>query len=123
MKIIDKDEQLVKHLSGRNSLLDATLEQIRIFLEDGSIQVELEFAMRTSSVYRSVTLKFMGVTEYAFYNNDKHGVFYVEGLKFFQLENGMYYISLDPYEEAQIPSDQDQDIVVAESVSGFTPDT
>jgi hypothetical protein len=123
MKIIDKDEQLVKYLSGRNSLLDATLEQIRIFLEDGSIQVELEFAMRPSSVYRRVTLKFTRVIEYAFSNNDKHGVYYVERLKFFQLENGMYYISLDPYAETQIPTDQDQDIVVAEGVSGFTPDT
>lgn len=123
MKIIDKDEQLVKHLSGRNSLIDAKVKRISIFEEDVILMGEVQFEMRPSSEYRNLVLKFTDVREYAFYYNQNYSFADVERYKFFRMDNGSYYLSLDPYEETGVPSDRDQDLVVAKSVTGLTSDT
>ena len=119
MKTIGEGEQLIKSLSGHNSLLDTKVKRISIFEEEDLLIGELEFAMRPLSKYRNVVLKFTDVKEYSFYYNDNHVFYNVERFKFFRMENGSYYLSLDPYEEEQVPSDQDQDIVVAKNVVGY----
>ena len=88
MKEIGKDEYLIRALSGRNSILDAVLKRIAIFTEDETLMVELEFEMRASIDYRRVILKFVDVSEYSFYHNDKYLFYNVEHLKFLRMANG-----------------------------------
>src|SRR6266581_6794154 len=115
MRDIGKDSELLNMLSGSNTLLDTALKRVGLFEEDYILMMELEFEMRPSSDYRRVVLKFVGVTEYYFYDENEH-LRDVESLKFFRMANGLYYISLDPYDETEAPSDKDQYLVVAKSV-------
>ena len=119
MKEIGRDEYVIKALSGRNSILDAVLKRIAIFTEGETLMVELEFEMRASSDYHRVILKFVDVSEYSFYHNDTYLFYNIEHFKFLRLANGLYYISLDPHDEAKALSNEDQDLVVARSVSGY----
>ncbi len=119
MKAIGSGEQLLKSLVKQNSLLDAEVKRISIFEEGSLLSIELEFAMRPSSVYRRIVLKFTEVKEYSFYYQQNYIFYNVERYKFFRMENGLYYLSLDPYDEAALPSEEDQDIVVAREVFGL----
>ena len=71
--------------------------------------------MRTKSDFESIRLEFLGVEEYCFYSSHSYGNS-IERYKFFKAQTGLYYISLDPFNEAIEINEHDQDFVISKSV-------
>lgn len=119
MNQIYKDKDLVDFLQSNNSLHDAKLLKINIYTSVYDVlNIELDFKMRESSNLKKLRLKFTGVSSYSFYYDDNYIFYNVEIFKFISLKDGVY-LSLDPVDEGDMPSDDDQDFIFAKNVECF----
>ncbi len=119
MRLICSNQQMVTHFSGNNSLLDGKIKRIEIFDADSSVCINIDFDMRLSSDYQNVQIKFVGCKSYSFSYSDDYYFYNVELLKFFQGDDGLFYISFDPSDEVEIISDEDQDFILCREVSVY----
>lgn len=120
MQLICSDEKLIARFLGENSLLDGKIEKIEIFDVDSSVCININFDMRPSSDYQKVQFKFSGCKGYSFSYSDDYYFYNVELLKFFQGEDGLFYISFDPCDETEAISDEDQDFILCRGVSAYS---
>ena len=107
---------MLSHLSNENCLLDVTILEIKIYEREFKKVVSFKIQMRPKSLYEVIAIEFDDVREYSFCSEIGYSN-YVESYKFIKLSNGLYYISLDPFNEQQETNDKDQDIVLSSSVS------
>ena len=119
MKEIGKGKDLLSKLSGENSILDASVKRISIFDEDDALKIELVLNMRSSSEYGSILICFEDVIEYGFYYTQEHIFYNIEQYKFFYNPKSGYYISLDPIDEVNELSEEDQDFILSKDVIAF----
>ena len=119
MKQIASDEELVDVLVGHNSILDAVMTHLSIYEEHDQLTVCMEFAMRPKSDFEKIRLKMLGVSEYGFYYKDDTVFYNVERFKFFVTREGGFYLSLDPIDDSDNVSDEDQDFVFGKHVVAF----
>lgn len=118
MKLIAMNKDAIKVLSGENSLLDGNIEKIEIF-QDRSVCINISFQMRISSLYKRILLKFNGCKEYHFSYSSDYEFYTVELIKFFQKNEELFYISFDPYDNENIISDEDQDLILCSEIAVF----
>jgi hypothetical protein len=119
MKQIASDAELVDVLVGHNSILDAVMTYLSIYEEHDQLTVCMEFEMRPKSDFEKIRLKMLGVSEYSFYYKDDNVFYNVERIKFFVTREGKFYLSLDPVDDSDDVSDEDQDFVFGEHVVAF----
>jgi len=110
------NDQVLSHLSNENCLLDVTILEIKIYEREFKKVVSFKIQMRPKSLYEVIAIEFDDVREYSFCSEIGYSN-YVESYKLIKLSNGLYYISLDPFNEQQEANDKDQDIVLSSSVS------
>ncbi len=120
MREMSRDEGLLNELTGSNSLLDSNLKKYCAYEENGGVKAEFTFEMRPGSSYRMILLRFEDVKAISFYYNDGLTFYNVERFKFFMSESKEFYLALDPADEDENISEEDQDIVLARSVVGFS---
>ena len=119
MQLICSNQESVNHFSGNNSLLDGNIKRINIFYTDSSVCINIDFDMRPSSDYQNIQIRLIGCTHYSFSYTDDYYFYNVELLKFFQGDNGLFYISFDPADETEIIADEDQDFILCREVSVY----
>jgi len=119
VQLIYSDQELVSHFKDKNSLLDGEIEKIEIFQANSSVSINIYFAMRPSSDFKQIILQFGGCKQYGFFYSDDCFFYNVELVKFFQTEEGLFYVSFDPYDELEKVSDKDQDFVLSSNVSAY----
>jgi len=118
MKLIGRDSEVINYLSGKFSLLDASINKFEIHLVDHQLEINIYFQLsRRTKADANVLLIFKDVVEYGFYYNDKYSFYDVEDLKFFETE-GKFYFSGDPYHEEGV-SENDQDFVMSKGLEGY----
>ena len=121
MRFFKKDLEALLYLKGDNSLLDSHISGIHIYAQDDSVMVDVSFVMRESSAFKLVTLKFIECTEYYMSYTSDLTFYIVESLKFTQEKDGTFYISLDPYDAQELPSEEDGDVIIANSIELYIP--
>jgi hypothetical protein len=119
VQLIYSDQELVSNFIDNNSLLDGKIEKIEIFQANSSVSINIYFAMRPSSDFKKIILQFSGCKQYGFSYSDDYFFYNVELVKFFQTEEGLFYVSFDPYDELEKVSDKDQDFVLSSNVSAY----
>jgi len=119
MKFIAEGSELIKILSGYSSILDSGVEKITIQLEEELLTVNIYFDMMYTEKFKKVLIKLIDIIEYGFYHNNRHAFYCVETYKFFQTEDGRFYISLDPEDEQMVESENDQDFVISKKIIGY----
>jgi len=110
-----EDAEVLETLDKENCLLDTDILKLEIFERDHFPVVCIEFKMRDKSDFKKIRLEFSGISEYGFYStllNQK----YVDRYKLHRMENGQFYISLDPADEYQSENAEDQDFIYSKSV-------
>ncbi len=123
MTELGKNESLLKILSDKNSLLDSNLYRILISREtSGELIVEMDFTLMYSQKYSNIKLIFNGIIEYGFYQSNKNNFYDVASYKFFIVADKHIYLSLDPVDETDKPSSEDQDFVLSKEVTGYKID-
>jgi hypothetical protein len=120
MKQIGTDLALIKALKENNALLDAKMIDMNFSTENtGNAMVQLDFEPRQGSYKEKLRLEFRGIKEFTFYYDETTAFYYVERYKLFHTADGDYYLSMDPYDEEENISEEDQGIVRAKKIVGI----
>jgi hypothetical protein len=120
MEYIAKSEELIRQsIPGKFYLLDAVVTRFDIYQQEHRLYIDVYFSLPYHRFEAEKTLKlyFIDVIEYSFYWNASHSFYNVGRCKFFKSEKG-YYISLDPVDESEELSDEDQDVILCKEVEG-----
>jgi hypothetical protein len=120
MRYIEKDEALFELLKeGKVRLLDSRIKKINIFVENvEDLIIEIDFDQMQFKGYY-FRLRFSGIKEFSFYNNDKYTFGIVESFSLFNNDN-LFYLSTDPEDERlPVVSENDQDYVLCSSFEGY----
>jgi hypothetical protein len=118
MRQLGTGSALIKELKGNNALLDAKMIGMN-FSTDPSDAVQLDFEPRQGSYKEKLRLEFREIKEFAFYYDDTSTFYYLERYKLFPTADGDYYLSMDPYDEEEMLSEEDQGIIRAKEISGI----
>ncbi|TGO02661.1 hypothetical protein PN36_21300 [Candidatus Thiomargarita nelsonii] len=111
---------LIKELKGNNALLDAKMTGMNFSTEpSGRFAVQLDFEPRQGSYKEKLRLEFREIKEFAFYYDETTAFYYLERYKLFPTADGDYYLSMDPYDEEERLSEEDQGIIRAKEISGI----
>jgi len=91
-----RDTAVIDLLSGNDTLRDSLLTEVVVLESTGRANVELKFDARAGSQFSQVALKFTEVVEFKFHYDNDYTSFDVWDLKFLRLNDGTFYIALDP---------------------------
>jgi hypothetical protein len=123
MKIFCKGMELIDVLEESHALLDSKIIGVNLFeVTEGERKYEVVFQIDlepvTGSFKNRFRIEFRGVSKFDFYFG-KAGLCYVERFKFFQLPNGEFYLSIDPYDEGDSASEDDCGVVCGKEIAGI----
>jgi hypothetical protein len=119
LRLLHKNIQALDYLSGNNSLLDSRISGFSIGAESDDVFVDITITMRNSSEYKQLMLKFKKCLEYQFSYSNDYFFYNVESLKLLQKKDGTFYVSFDPSDSEEAPSEEDLDIVNAETMEVY----
>lgn len=118
MVYIDKNEGLISYLSKEFSLLSSKLYKVDIYNDIKSeLVIDLYLELLYTKANNLVRLTFTEIEEFSFYHHRSSYFYNIERYKFFKNDNSIY-LCLDPYEEDQIISREDQNFILSGNVSG-----
>lgn len=117
-KIISNDD-ILSFLQGKNTLRDSELMSFEMKNINGELAIETFLNLRPDAEFKEIKLKFYEVLECAFYYSANFTFYNVEAFKFIKLENGFFYLSLDPDEKIIGASKFDQDFIKAKHIELF----
>lgn len=103
---------VLNFLSEERSLTSSTLYKIDIYLENKSLLLDLYFEFPSMERIR---LRFSEIKEYSFYYNSAYVFYNAEIVKFFKSDES-FYISLDPVDESENISPDDNDYILSSKV-------
>ena len=112
-----RDDELIRFLTGNNSLISATVERFEIFKSDYDLNIDVHVKLLYSKTNPHLILKFKKVLEYSFFHSSDQDFYYIENCKLFKSDRG-FYLSLDPFDETESVHLQDQDYIIAKSIEG-----
>ena len=116
MEPIYKNEELLKLTAGTYLIHDASVTRFDIYLANYELCIDVYFeSIRKSD--KQFKIHFTGITKYQFLYTNNHNFYTVESYKFFMSDQG-YYLSLDPFNELDEISDEDEDSILCENIEG-----
>ena len=114
-----KNDALLQLTSGSYYIHDSTVSRFDIYQQAHELFIDVYFNSwdRKLKVDKQLKVNFSGIIKYQFlYSNNRH-FYIVESYKFFKSEKG-YYISLDPFDESEAISEDDEDLILCKNVEG-----
>ncbi|MEC5143657.1 hypothetical protein [Chitinophaga sp. 212800010-3] len=119
MKAINKNRDLIKYLSGEFSLLSSKLYKIDIYNDAKSdLIIDLYLELLYAKGDNRIKLAFTGIEEFSFYHHHSSYFYNVERYKLLEI-NDRFYLCLDPSEEVENISTEDQNFILSRDVYGF----
>jgi hypothetical protein len=122
MEKIYRDEEVLEVTRGTYFIHDASVTRFDITNQDQRLCIDVYFTSIQSKKWAEtqIKLRLVDVLEYSFYWNVEYHFYYVERYKFFKTEKG-FYMSLDPADENDSPSDADCDVIISKSIEAYLP--
>ena len=103
-----------------DTILDTEIKSIKLYSdEDNLIIVDVVLKMREKSQFDILKLSFIDVEKYAFDHSKEYNFSDVEQVKFFETKEQKYYICFDPYDEAPVILDNDNDFILSNKIIGY----
>jgi hypothetical protein len=116
MEEIYKNDDLLQLTSGSYYIHDSSVSRFDIYQQDHQLCIDVYFNS-IKKPYRQLKIHFWGIIKYQFLYNDDYHFYNVESYKFFKSEKG-YYISLDPFDESEEMSEDDEDLILCKNIEG-----
>ena len=100
-------------------LLDATMFELRVFEENGFVNAVAKFTpLPSRGLACDLELTLLQLGKLDFYHDHTHEFYLVTRYTFFEMTDGKFYLSLDPYCENEIPHEEDGGVFIAKEVRG-----
>jgi len=116
MNTIGKNGELLNQMSLKKLyILDSILKKIKIYESQYITCVDLLFELTHSN--NLLKIKCSNIVEYSFYYRI-HKPIYVERCKLFKIDD-LFYVCLDPYNEADDINENDQDFILCNEIEGY----
>jgi hypothetical protein len=127
MHVLDEGKSLLEKLEANSALLDARLIGLNLFEDPNGGRgdeptLHLDFYPRKGTFENKLRLVLKGVKEFNFYYDNRITFFYIVKYKLFQLPNGDFYVSLDPFDEGKTVCEDDCGVIRATNISGVLLD-
>ncbi|WP_343691971.1 hypothetical protein [Chitinophaga sp.] len=120
MELIALNEDLINMLSDKLTILDSQLSKIDIFEDENEeliIDIYLKLCYSKPKGIK-VKIRFIGIEEYSFFYTKDRYFYFIQRLKLFKKEHH-YYLSMDPVDEKEEISVEDQDFILCNSIEGY----
>ena len=119
METIYKNDQLLQLTKWTYYIHDSSVSRFDIYLQDSQLYIDVYFNSGDSRSKNGKVLKihFTDIIRYQFLYSNNYQFYNVESYKFFKSENG-YYMSLDPFDESEEISEEDEDLILCENIEG-----
>jgi len=120
MEIIYKNDELLKLTKGPVNILDSSVTRFDIYYQENQLHIDVYFNLiyKRFKTEKQLKIHFSDITRYQFVYSNDHQFYNVELCKFFKSENG-YYISLDPVDESEKISEDDEDVILCKNMEGY----
>lgn len=118
MELIGLNEDLINKLSNNLTILDSRLSRIDIFEDDGEELIIDIYLNLSYSKPKKIKIRFRGIEAYSFLYRKDHYFYFVQNLKFFK-KDANFYLSMDPINEKEDISLEDQDYILCTSIEGY----
>jgi hypothetical protein len=119
MKLVAENDLALSYFTGNLSIISARLLKMSVYLKEESLIIDLDLKLLYSKNNSHFQLRFTNVKEYSFYYNSDNIFYNIENCKFFK--NGkFYYLSLDPEDESNYISKNDQDYIVSIGIEAYS---
>lgn len=119
MEKIGVGSSLIHELDQNNALLDGRVLSINLYADNSSVTLQLDIQPRAGSLSGMLRLVFENIKEFYFNYEDKVTFFNIKRYKLFQIKEGDYYLSIDPFDEAHTVSENDNGVIRAGKISGI----
>ena len=119
MKLVAENDLVLSYLSGSLSLLSGQLMEMRVYLKQQLLTIDLDVRLIYAEGNSLHKLRFTDVVEYSFYHNSDYIFYNIAIFKFLKI-GGLFYLSLDPENESNNRSENDQDFILSKSVSVYS---
>lgn len=119
MDLICENEDVLRRFVGENCFLDTKIEKFEIWKKGEDVFVDVQLCMRPKSNWIKVLLRFNHCEYYALHFSNECYFYNIERLKLFISENGKFYASFDPFDEDDVISKDDNDVVCSEGIQAF----
>ena len=119
MELIATGEAALPLIVDNNFILDAVLQCISIRRENYVLTIDVEFSQERKNVPSRFKISLHDVSEYGFYHRQDFS-FDIGEYKMMKCVDGRFYLSLDPSNQEDIPSDGDQDFIFSNNISVFS---
>ncbi|NML37458.1 hypothetical protein HHL17_09665 [Chitinophaga sp. G-6-1-13] len=118
-EFIGRNEILIDYFSEKVNLLSAEMYRIDIHHDTHSeVCIDLYFKLVYADGHNLIRISFKEIEEFSFYHCKKNYFYYVERYTFFKRKD-YFYLCLDPSEEAEVISEDDQNFVLGGEVEGY----
>jgi len=119
MKLVAENDLVLSYLSGSLSLLSGQLMEMRVYLKQQLLTIDLDVSLIYAKGNPLHKLRFTDVVEYSYYYNSDYIFYNIAIFKFLNI-GGLFYLSLDPENESNNRSENDQDFILSKSVSVYS---
>jgi len=119
MEEVYKNQELLKLVRGTYYIHDSAVSRFDIYQQNDELLIDVYFNSwdRKLKINRLLKIHFSGIIKYQFLYSSDYSFYDVERYKFFEAETG-FYISLDPYDELEVISENDEDVILCKTIEG-----
>jgi hypothetical protein len=118
MKFIAKDKELIDCLTGNLSLISSKLYKLDMYLVDDELAIDIYLKLLYAKNSNVIKLAFLGIKEFSIFYTSDYNFYNIESYKFIE-DKGEYYLCLDPSDDKEDISKDDQDYILSNSVEGY----
>jgi hypothetical protein len=118
MDLISENNKIFENNLEQVNILNSKLLSIKIYAHEADgVCIELNFHNDYIKVNPMIKLIFKKVLSYSFYHESGYSFYNVESFKLLALTNNKFYLSLDPFDEKEEVSEEDQDFIIAKHIA------
>ena len=119
MKYLEKGEELLSRIADEFTLLSSQVKGINLYSNEVGVLVgEILFELLYSKKEKKLKLILTDIREFSFFYTSDYDFYNIERYKLMKIDNG-YYISLDPFDESEEISADDQDFIKCQNIEGY----
>jgi hypothetical protein len=112
-----KGIEAIERLKSDSLLLDASLLALKIFVQEFVVTCDLIIKPRPDAEFSEIFLRIEGIKRFDFYYDESKDFYLIDRFKIFSTNDNNVYLSLDPYDEADVETEKDCGVIVGKGVT------
>ncbi len=113
------NKDLIEFLENNNALLDAVFLSLYLNNESTAPSVFIRIKPRKKTLSGILELTLNEIQTFDIFLEKNNMIHAIERYKFFLNDEGFCYLSLDPYDEKNVPHSKDCSLIICKEINGY----